>query len=125
MGLYLPYHQTHHKKQTSGIGLTTCIKPCVGASFRPAPSQDAHVFHARRRSGVCICQLRLKNPRLNHWVSRVSKVFVGYYCSAVEVHNPFPNASKQFPMMLKQDFRKRIGLISETGHAELSDIQSL
>ena len=57
--LCLPYHHTHHKNHTSGIGLATCINSCMCSNLRLALSHDAYVFHARSKSGFCICQLRL------------------------------------------------------------------
>ena len=55
-----------------------------------------------RRDSVSVSYV-WENPRLDHWITRVSRALVRFYYTAVEVSNPFPNAPKQFPMMLKQN----------------------
>ena len=108
MGICLPYHHTHHKNHTYQIHLATCIKSCMCSSFRPAPSHEAYVFHARSTSGFCIRQLRLeksKTQSLGHsrlWGHGAFLLLGG------GVFQPFPNAPKQFPIMLKQNLENEL-----------------
>ena len=77
-----------------------------------------------RRDSVSV-SYAWKNPRFDHWVTRVSRALVRFLLLGGGSSQTVPKRSERAPSGAETEFRKRIEPTNETGHVEFSESQSV